>query len=243
MEEAQPQACADTPAVSVVGKIKIPAEVKRHRFYREALIAVESVIDADNFKDRVVGTSNGNKEVQLYGWAPNIAAHSDNTGFVYGVCLNAGVTHLYATDERTPVPGPTYEAVIGVGDVFRLNDRYSHWTRDDGPRIAAFVGPFTGPADAEAIQRLSVAIGRLAGGTYGGAPRVAVGFMFIQPDECWVTSDFESRALMLVSEANAADAWIIQCSTCAAPATKVDHFWPYESSRNRCAKCLNAEAS
>lgn len=109
--------------------------------------------------------------------------------------------------------------------VFRLDDRVPHWTQDSASRLALFVGPFKAPCDAEAVERLRVAVGYLAEGRYRDAPRVASGLVQLQPDECWATCDFEEREIMLLSDAKAGGYHVLDCS-CGKPAAVIDEYWP-----------------
>lgn len=227
---------ADAP-LAIIGHISIPTSVLNHRFVQEALQQLDVVKDAEDERDRVIGTTSKPGSVQLYGWARNIAPHRDRTGIVYGVCLNPGLTVLKATDVRTPSPGPVYEVDLHAGSVFRLDDHLSHWTDDSGARIAVFCGPFPAADDAGALKRLTAGIKRLASGKYRHAPRISSGYIDLAADEAWATVDFEEREIMLLSEAKTRRAFILSCALCEKPASRIDHYWPFHSEQNRCLAC------
>lgn len=230
------QSHADAP-LAIIGHIDITPTVLSHRFVQEALRRLEVVKDAEDVRDRVIGTTSKPGAVQLYGWAQNIAPHRDRTGFVYGVCLNPGHSILKATDVRTPAPGPVYEVELPAGAVFRLDDHFSHWTDDSCPRIAAFCGPFHAVDDEGALKRLNAGIKRLAAGKYRHAPRVPPGYIDLAVDEAWATVDFEEREIMLLSEVESRRAFILSCALCEKPASRIDHYWPFHSEQNRCLAC------
>ncbi|MBW6123103.1 hypothetical protein KZ843_09420 [Pseudomonas aeruginosa] len=225
------------PGLSIVGAIPIRAAVLQHRFALEGLAAIAVASEEEDPRKRVIGTSNQPDEVELYGWAQDITRHRDNSGWIYGVCLNPGRTRLFATDERTPTPGETIEVELSAGTVFRLDDYFTHWTQDSGPRLAAFIGPFAQPCDDLALAKLREAIEQLAKGVYSLAPRVSGGFRVLLADECWATHDYESRSLMLLADAKASNADVLCCAECDKPAAIIDHYWPYEQSANRCYDC------
>ncbi len=223
--------------LAIIGDISILPSVLNHRFVREALQQLEVVQDAEDERDRVIGTSSKPGSVQLYGWARNIAPHRDRTGIVYGVCLNPGRTVLKATDVRTPIQGPVFEVELPAGAVFRLDDHLSHWTDDSGARIAAFCGPFPTAEDENALKRLTAGVKRLASGKYRHAPRISPGYIDLAADEAWATVDFEVREIMLLSEVKARKAFILSCALCEKPASRIDHYWPFHSEQNRCVAC------
>lgn len=163
----------------------------------------------------------------------DIEPHTDDYGYIYGVCLTPGVSTLLALAGE----GDELAVELPVGAVFRLDDRVSHWTRDSTGRLAAFVGPFPSPCDAEAVERLRVAVGHLAAGAHRDAPRVASGLVQLQPDECWATADFEEYQFMLLSEAQAGNYEILDCMECGQPATVIDAYWPYHWEGNLCSGC------
>lgn len=224
---------AAIPCLLLAGRIHIPAEALQHRFYAEADRRLAVACEADDERERVVGTSRDNSAAQLYGWAAGITAHSDNTGYIYGVCLNEGVTTLYA--ERAGGM-PPLAIQLSKGDVFRLNDFVRHWTQDDRPRIALMAGPFPEPCDALALQQLREGLAALASGAYYGAPRMASGHVTLAADECWASRDFETASIMLLEDARQEGIEVITCAVCEEPAVTVDHHWPWHSEQSLCGK-------
>ncbi len=221
------------PCLLLFCHIDVPVKALQHRFVAETENRLRLAEAADDERERVVGTGRDNSAPQLYGWAANIAAHSDNTGYIYGVCLNEGVTKLHASrgDGVQPVT-----IMLRQGDVFRLNDFVPHWTEDSQPRIAVMAGPFAEPCDELALQQLQEGLQALASGAYYGAPRMASGHVTLGADECWATRDFETSSIMLLEDARREGLEVITCAECEEPAVVVDHYWPWHGEASRCGR-------
>jgi len=228
--------------LAVVASLSIPEAVATHHFVREAFAVAATLAANDDPKRQVIGTAKLPDQVQLYGWNTNIASHSDNTGYLYGLCLNEGTTTLFARDETGTDPGPTLAIELEQGTVFRLFDWHTHWTHDTGPRIAAFLGPLKEPADEKALRLFRDALSELADQAYYTAPRVSEGFVVQGDDECLATVDFLTYERMLKSDARDRDAFILTCGECGAPAVIVDQHWPIYEDRSACAKCMVLDA-
>lgn len=219
--------------LAAVGTIAIGAHVMNHRFVREALAC--ATLRGLEELDRVVGTANTGK-CELYGWGPHVSEHTDGFGYIYVLCLNDGRSSVCVRDGEE-----IHEVFAPGGQVLRLDDRFPHWTADTVARVAAFVGQFDTPRDAEAMRVLEEGVAELERGTYYGAPRVREGFRALLEDECLAASaDMESLDVMLLDDARRAELLIERCALCAAPAIRADHYWPYSSASSRCAAHLNA---
>lgn len=223
-----------TKPLAMIGHIPIPLDVLFHRFFHEALGIVELMtkkVEQGESLEPVVGTGNTH-EVELYGWAPHVPPHEDQTGYVYLVPLNDGRSTLNVWIDEIP------ECVrLLPGVVVRLNDYARHWTEDTNPRVCAFLGSFDTPCDAEALAKLEAAITLLAEGAYYGAPRVREGFRVLLPDECIVANEqFDDTEVMLLADAKAEGRLILPCGKCHRPAVIMDDKWPYHSEMNRCIK-------
>jgi hypothetical protein len=136
--------------LATVGTIGIAPAALEHRFYREAL-ACARVRDADD-RERVVGTAN-TRACELYRWAPHVPEHADGFGYTYRLCLNEAKTSICVRDGED-----IHEVWAPRGAVIRLDDRLAHWTADDAPRVAAFVGTFAEPCDGAAIAILRAGV-------------------------------------------------------------------------------------
>jgi len=189
---------------------------------------------ADGERDhQVVGTENTG-DVELYGWAPNVDEHADCTGIIYLACINPGRTHVELRHGEEVLA-----EILEVGTVVRMDDRYKHWTLDDGPRVGVFVGSFPTPCDEWALAALQAGVDALARGDYYGAPRVTPGFRVLQPDECLVPNEaFDGCNTKLLADAIAAGDYIEACVICDKPAVQLDHHWPYFADNCRCADHL-----
>jgi hypothetical protein len=214
--------------LEIVGHIEIPSDVLSHRFVIEAeactKVLHEQILENYGFnKEGVVGTANTG-EVELYGWAPNVADHKDNTGLIYLVALNPGKTMVECIEGDE-----AYSVSLAQGAVLRLDDRWTHWTIDKQERICAFIGSFDEPCDEWAINRLRAAIEALENGEYYGAPRVSPGFRVYGDDECLVEGPDESVQPMLLADAIAQKRDYITCAYpgCDKPAAVMDRLWPH----------------
>lgn len=224
---------AAVPALAPVGVIQIPDTVLAHRFVVEIEAVVHVVTNSDEVGSPVAGTSN-TKACELYGWGPDVAPHADRTGFVYLVCLNDGDSTLHALHD-----GEHTSVTLRRGEVVRLWDGAEHWTQDETARVAAFVGSFKEPQDAEALAVLTAGVGALGRGDYYGAPRCSPGFVVPRKDECYVANwEASTYEHMLLSDAKAQGRHIIECACCGAPAIRVDGHWPYFWDGNKCGTCL-----
>lgn len=221
--------------LATIGAIEITPKARRHRFYQEALACAQ--VRDDDDRERVVGTAN-TRACELYGWAPHVPEHVDGFGYTYLVCLNEGKTSICLRDGEA-----IDEVWAPSGAVIRLDDRFAHWTSDDGPRVAAFVGTFGEPCDDEAIDILRCGIAALVRGDYHGAPRVRTGFRIILEDECWAASPTTDEIdTALIVDATAQGLTIAHCSLCERPAVRPDPYWPYEQQQSRCAEHLHTGA-
>lgn len=227
-----------TAHLAIVGQLQVPDSVMRHRFAREALgcaTIMRKNYDEGDSQEQVVGTAN-NGIVELYGWAPNVAAHADRTGYIYLATINDGESSLGALNSRTLHPGAIPDSVrLTKGRVVRLDDHCPHWTFDYQTRVCVFLGSFRKPADDEAVILLQAAVDALAAGSYYDAPRVSGGFRVLLPDECLVPDDaFTACKPMLLADAISNNAYFEPCSHCVKPAVRLDHHWPFDASNNRC---------
>jgi hypothetical protein len=223
--------------LEIIGNIDIPTSVMMHRFVREALgcahIMAKNVEGGDS-REQVVGTAN-NKAVELYGWAPHVDSHADNTGFVYLVALNEGRSTVNVWADFEPI-----SVWLPAGTVVRLDDRKMHWTEDD--RVRAFVGSFAEPRDDQALTQLQAGVTNLAKGDYYGTPRVSSGFRVLMPDECLIPNAvYDNCDPMLVADARKQRLRYERCTHCKKPAVRLDHHWPYSQANNRCIDHMRAE--
>lgn len=229
--------------LEVIGRIDIPESVLSHRFVIEALACAHVLGQNEDSKERVVGTEN-TKKVELYGWAPNVDCHVDQTGLVYLLALNEGKGTVNCWNENPPTSDDPVSVWMPAGTVVRLNDYMPHWTEDDQCRVCAFLGSFREPCDAAAIALLQESVQALARGDYYGAPRVREGFRALRPDECLVPNDaFDAYEPMLLADAQKQGKWFEPCSECDQPAVRLDNHWPYCTEYNRCAEHLRGAAA
>lgn len=232
MREKQP--------LTLIAELDVPPEVMRHRYAIVALAVASKLLDRGHPTEQVIGTARDPKVVQLYGWNPGIPKHRDNTGIIYGLCLDPGRSKVFATFPSSTSTDPDEQTVqieIGSGSLFRLDDRFSHWTQDLAPRVLAFIGPFDKPADSLAISALTNALRLLVAGSYYNAPRVSEGFRILADDECYATENFTDFTYILKSDLSLRGAHMIECGLCSAPATCIDHYWPIYVDGSRCARC------
>lgn len=219
-------------AAEVIGRIEIPASALKHRFVIEAEACAKLLAGREDARSQVVGTANS-RRCELYGWAPNVDSHVDQTGYVYLCCLNPGTTELVAWDFDDSIE--LAMASLDQGVVVRLNDHMLHWTEDHGHRVAAFVGSWQWPADEEAMQILRGGIEALARGDYYSAPRVRAGFRVLMDDECLVANAaFDELEPALLADAEKAGRYIERCGQCTRPAVRPDDMWPYFNEWSRC---------
>lgn len=218
------------PALQLVGNIHVDPAVSNHRFVKEALACAMFFASEDELPHAgVIGTENS-KTVELYGWAPHVREHSDNTGFVYLLALNEGTTTVNVWEGDTP-----HSVWLPAGAVIRLNDFTRHWTEDSGPRVCAFIGSFEEPCDDLALAQLEAAVSALVRGDYYGAPRVKEGFRVMLEDECLVAdAEFDGHETMLLDDAKDQDRFILECAECGKPAIVADSKWPHFWEDNRC---------
>jgi hypothetical protein len=238
--------------IESIGHIDIPAGVLDHRFVLEARANAALLTKHQDDNRQVVGTSN-TRLCELYGWAPNVEPHVDNTGIVYLVGLDDLVSHLYAwagaPSVRTGQVGvrrargsKLHFARLAAGTVVRLDDFAEHWTEDTGPRVAAFVGSFEKPDDDRAMEILRAGVAALARGDYYGAPRVPQGYRAMLPDECFAANDdWSDCEVMLLDDARAKKRLVQLCGKCDRPAVRMDRYWPNFHDMNRCREHINAK--
>lgn len=220
-------------SLAIVGHVDIPAQALKHRFTLEAL-ACAALLERNHDPQRqVIGTGN-TQQCELYGWLSNVDGHRDNTGWMYLLPLNEGRTTICAYASCRPRARKLHTVEVVAGDVVRLWDFCEHWTEDSACRVAAFVGSWKRPADAEAVAILQAGVERLASGDYYGAPRVRPGFRVLMDDECLVANDdFTELAPMLVADARQQERYIEVCH-CGKPAVRPDDKWPYFTEFSRC---------
>lgn len=225
--------------LSIVAELVVPPAALAHRFITEAhTIAASFVQDADVHK-QVIGTAN-TRAVELYGWAANVDAHKDNTGWVYIVPLNAETTVCCFTSDD-PDDAELIEVKAEPGQVIRLHDHVLHWTeeREGQATVGAFIGSFPEPADDAAVKALTNGIAALTMGLYYGAPRVREGFRLLLADECLAADDaFENLAPMLLTDARKQRRYFERCGKCSRPAVRADDKWPFFSEHSRCMRHL-----
>lgn len=208
-----------------VGFCLVPAAVRRHRFVREALACAKVLSDPEKL-DRIIGTEN-TRLPELYGWAPPIAKHTDNAGYMYLMPIidGGGVLHAEGAD---PVP-------LELGTIIRLDDRRVHWVEGGEPSVAMFLGCYPEPVDTLAVQSLCRALFALERGDYYGAPRVKDGFRALLDDECYAALPSDERCrVMLTKDARAAGLDVQECAFCHKPAVQLDEYWPYYTEQHRC---------
>lgn len=214
-------------SLATVGRINVPRRCLQHPHVQEARCLAE-VLGADGRLERVIGTHNGPSSAppsQLYGWGPNVARHHDDTGFIYfsPLLLRRSVVHVY--DSRQ---------VLRHGEVYRLHDFATHWTRDTAPVVCIFTGPMLVPHDAVACKQLQDGVDALARGGRD-APRVSKGFRVPLRGECWASTSDGEVDLVQIEEAKR-NHWIIaRCAKCERFAVRVDDHFPYHSDLSRCA--------
>lgn len=223
------------PPVEIIGRLEIHPAVLEHRFVLEAMAATKVMAESDDGDNRVIGTNNTGS-CELYGWNPNVPEHADRTGWVY--LVPATGSGLIVANQN----GQEFCVLAEPGDVVRLNDFQDHFTHDDGPRLALFVGAFCEPDDERAKAILAHGLAALAEGLYYGAPRVRGGFQALLEDECLACTDAEYDTVepMLTADARAQGRLILQCGQCDALAVQSDPHFPYHQDRNRCRQHLTA---
>ena len=230
------------PSVLRVGTIDVPPAVMQHRFALEALAGAMMLAGREEPVARVIGTEN-TKRCELYGWGANVDSHRDDTGWMYLVLLNDGTSTLSAWARDTHACNDVVSEAMPRGAVIRLQDCCEHWTEDDGPRVAAFVGSFDRPCDAVAMAILQAGVAALARGDYYGAPRVREGFRAILPDECLAADDgMNELQPMLLADARRERRYFERCAHCKAPAVRADRLWPYSMENSRCRFHLDGAA-
>lgn len=220
--------------LDIIGNLKVPNSVYRHRHYLEAK-ALSRVMGRGKNSDHggVVGTEN-NSRAELYAWHNPVRTHIDSTEsdcWIYGLILKPG--RNLSLGMINPDTGAIHMERPEQGDIYRLNDRYPHWTEGTGGSVAIFVGCYPAPNDEKAVQLLERGLNRLANGVYQ-APRASLGYRIMLDDECLATNDF-SNAHMVRRELAEKRGWLIQeCGLCDKPASKLDNHWPYHQEMNRC---------
>lgn len=224
--------------LEIIAHIDIPFAVFGHRFYKEAFAIARNTqrkVKRKETREKVIGTAN-TKQVELYGWARNVEAHSDDSGLIYFVALNDGDSIVVTTGHR--------ETVIDLpaGAVVRMDDYCRHFTFDDRPRVCAFIGSYPTCHDYDAIMALQHGVELLAKGEYYGAPRVREGFRVVLPDECYVSADIDTLELMLLKDAKEQGKFIQECAVCGRPAAKIDHQWPWFMDLHRCMEHIGVES-
>ncbi len=220
-------------SLAVVGTIGIARKVRRHRYVREAH-ATARVLAGDRV-ERVIGTSNESGPVtQLYGWAPNVPPHRDETGFIYfaPILLPRGGSLVIADDG--------HDVLLEHGNVYRLNDFIPHETYERGPVVCLFRGPYLAPDDAGALADLQAGADQLASHT-PGMPRVSPGFQHPFPNECYADlshADGTYKEIVPLAEAKRKGMLIAYCALCERRAWVLDHHFPWHVENNRCEKHL-----
>lgn len=222
--------------LSVITRLEIPEAARNHRFVTEALACAMVLQANEDPRHQVVGTEE-TQACELYGWAPNVAPHCDNTGWTYLAPINEGVSYVHCRLKmRQFGHGLSTSVRVQAGDVVRLDDRFEHWTEDACCRVAAFVGSWEQPCDELAIAKLKEGIAQLSAGDYYGAPRVRQGFRAPQPDERYVAaSDMSDYELVLAKDVGRR--FVITCH-CGDPAVAIDPHWPHHWDLCRCQKHL-----
>lgn len=222
--------------LELIGNIDVPAAALKHYNMAEAH-AVSQVFKEHEPVERVIGTYNtGAPKCQLYGWAKNVATHTDNTGIVYftPLIVRRSLVGAMAVGKATVLR-------IKKGEVYRLNDRYPHWTLDSSSVVCAFAGVFPFMNDDRAMAMLQAGIADLAAGKYS-APRVRDGFRARQDIECWADVD-DVPTMMPIELAKAEKRIILRCAKCNKLADRPDNFWPYHGENNRCRVCMKSESA
>lgn len=228
-----------TAPLEIIGHIPVPDIVMRHRFVKEALACARLMakkVDDRESREQVVGTAN-TRQVELYGWAPNVDSHADKIGIVYLLALNDGksTVNVMEGDDATCVWLPR-------GAVARLDDHVSHWTEDDQVRVCAFLGAFKEPCDADALAMLTDAVKALATNEYYRAPRVREGFRVLLADECLVMNrPGDGVDTMLLTDAIQNSRLVETCAKCGKPAVRVDDRYPYHTDMNRCREHMKED--
>ena len=222
--------------LSVITRLEIPDAARNHRFVTEAL-ACAMVLQADEDpRHQVVGTEE-TLHCELYGWAPNVAPHRDNTGWTYLMPINDGISYVHSRLKASDTGrGLSMSVRVQAGDVIRLDDRFEHWTEDATCRVAAFVGSWDSPCDDRALAELQSGLALLERGAYYGAPRVRQGFRAPQPDERYV-ANAEMDDYELVLAADVGRRQVISCQ-CGKPAVVMDAYWPHFWEGCRCVEHL-----
>lgn len=235
--QSRAAAAAGAP-LSCIGSIEIPPAALDHRHIMEAEAA--TMVVNDGRIERVIGTTNkpGHPVVELYGWAPNVDSHADETGWMYFCPLLVGRSIVSAWEKGKPL-GNRHRVLLRVGNVYRLNDFVMHWTADRRPVVALYCGVFRMPDDGLAMSLLQDGVNELStGGRF--APRVSPGFRIRFDDECFAEVDGR-KALIPISEAKQRGALIATCIKCDAYADHVDHSWPWGWEGNRCRSHIECE--
>lgn len=220
--------------------IPVPAKIRRHPAVKEAqavLKVLEPGKDIEN--GGVIGTANTGR-AELYGWSNPVSPHMDSIKgeWLYAVIIcPARFYKLWAIDPET---AKRYSMRPSPGDVFRLNDRYPHWTEGWGNTVALFVGTYTDPDDEKAIKILERGIRRLALGS-ALPPRVPDTFRVPRTGECLAGPGlFHTPPKLMPQNLMKRLGWEPEiCGKCDNHAVRLDDQWPYDTEMNRCIEHLN----
>ncbi len=226
-----------SPLLILPISINVPRAVRNHRNFREAQAIAMALSDGKgSHHGGVIGTSN-NKRAELYGWHNPVAPHIDNPKsdtYIYGAVLSGGRLKKIGLIDHDS--GKVKYIRPAVGEVFRVNDRYTHWTEGGSSTVAIFVGEYSEPCDYVAIELLQRGLARLANGVRT-APRVSQGFRIPAYDECYATNDFKKTHLVHDDVAKRAG-WVVAECGCGNKAHRLDRLWPHDSYGNICLECM-----
>jgi len=184
----------------------------------------------------VAGTENTGR-AELYGWINPVSTHMDSVkanGWMYAAILTQ--EHECEIGCIEPDTGKIHTIYPEPGQLFRLNDRFPHWTNGKGHVAAIFVSGYKWINDEKAAQIIQRGLTRLAGGVQT-APRVNTNFRTLRKDEVWATNDFH-KAHIVTKKLATKRGWSIElCAGCNQPATLLDTKWPVGTEGNRCFNC------
>lgn len=212
--------------LKVVGQCDVSDVARKHR----NVITTKAVLNTkQRFTDPVIGTRN-TKGVELYGWHPNVAPHSDNMGFIYFMPLfeSTGKINAYLSSEQDPVELP-----LVAGNIYRMYDYAKHWTTQETERqFALFIGSFETPMDKFAVNRLKHGLKLLElNSVY--APKTSFSQMMALDDEVFVETSVCGKT-KLINKIHVGKQKVINCHYCEKPAMFIDPYYPYETTKNKC---------
>lgn len=97
--------------------------------------AIKSILSRPIDGLNVIGTGSGVDGVQFYGWGSPVAAHTDDTGYIFFMPI-----HM---DSEDWLISGNEKIKLELGSVYALNDAVLHSTQGNGHVVAASIGSVT----------------------------------------------------------------------------------------------------